>query len=148
MVWEEVRPGVVVGGDDIGAWLNAQYHSWQSLSREQRVRLEELGMRAPLAALETAARLSLEAGTSSGIVAAGASAWEKGMAALRQYKVREGHVRVPRAHQEILRVRRPGDDGLSEEQVRLGVWRSNTRSRRHRLTPDQVQEAQHIGLLD
>jgi len=59
------------------------------------------------------------------------------VAALAQYKERTGTLVVPRSHVEVM------DDGT---QSRLGVWISNTRSRRDKLTPEQLTALQEIGV--
>ncbi|CAL9332424.1 hypothetical protein SUDANB132_00099 [Streptomyces sp. enrichment culture] len=65
------------------------------------------------------------------------SAFERGVAALAQYMAREGSVKVPRAHIERL------EDGT---EVRLGVFLSNTKSRRGKLTTDKLQQLAVLGL--
>lgn len=63
-----------------------------------------------------------------------ATAFRRGVAALAQYIAREGaDVPVPRGHLEPIVV------GGKEEPMehRLGVWLSNTKSRRDKLTQDQ-----------
>lgn len=65
------------------------------------------------------------------------SAFEKGVAALAQYKARTGTVTVPRAHIEQL------EDGT---EVRLGVFLSNSKSRRAKLTADKLQALAALGL--
>ncbi|MER7050044.1 helicase associated domain-containing protein [Streptomyces jumonjinensis] len=65
------------------------------------------------------------------------SAFEKGVAALAQYKARTGSVKVPRAHVEVL------PDG---SEVKLGVFLSNNRSRRAKLTSDKLQALAGLGL--
>ncbi|MFF2852949.1 helicase associated domain-containing protein [Streptomyces sp. NPDC058001] len=64
------------------------------------------------------------------------SAFEKGVAAL-QYKARTESVTVPRAHVEAL-------PDVSE--VKLGVFLSNNRSRRGKLTADKLQALAALGL--
>lgn len=59
------------------------------------------------------------------------------MAALRQYAEREQRVIVPRGHVETL------EDGV---EVKLGVWLSNTKSRRDRLDQDQLAVLAELGL--
>lgn len=142
----DLQPGLMVGGEDVGAWIAEQRLSWQSLSAAQRGRLCVLGIRVPAGELETATHRPDPGTAGAAVVPATATTWERAMAALHQYQAREGHVKVPRTHRETIRVAH-GDDDVREEQVRLGVWRSNTRTRRDRLTPDQRQEAQHLGLL-
>ena len=129
----ELQPGVSAGGDDVGSWLAEQPANWHTLQPGQRKRLSDIGVRpAPKAQLTGPA------------VAAGASRWEINLAAARQYKAREGHLRVPRSHTETVT-----DTEGSEHRIRLGVFRSNTRShhKQHKLSPEQVREAQDIGLL-
>ncbi|MER5700195.1 helicase associated domain-containing protein, partial [Streptomyces mirabilis] len=65
------------------------------------------------------------------------SAFERGIAALAQYKTREGTVTVPRGHAETL------PDGT---QVRLGVWTMNQKTRRAKLTAYKLQALAALGL--
>ena len=79
------------------------------------------------------------------------SAFQRGVAALAQYRAREGHVKVPRQHTEILYPAGPGGqavEGDGEVQVRLGVWLSNVKSpaRRAKLTADQLAILAGLGL--
>lgn len=146
---EDLLPGVVVDGDDIGAWLLEQRTSWKALSVAQRGRLEALGMPAPEDAPgggEGAAE-GTAAGGGMVMVPASASTWERGIAALRQYQAREGHVRVPRRHVEMILVDEGSGGGVVQTPHRLGVFRSNTRSRREGLSAKQRHEAEQLGLL-
>lgn len=68
------------------------------------------------------------------------AAFERGVAALAQYKTREGHLKVPRAHTEHVVV----DD--QEHAVKLGVFLSNSKSRRGKLTADALQQLTDLGL--
>ncbi|MEU7318423.1 Helicase associated domain protein [Streptomyces sp. NPDC007083] len=129
----ELRPGVSVGGDDIGAWLAEQSAAWHNLRQPQQERLAALGIQPAVG------------GQPSGpAVPAAASRWEINLAAARQFKAREGHLRVPRPHIEAVT-----DTQGRRHRIRLGVFRSNTRSRhkQHKLTADQVREAHETGLL-
>ncbi|MEV5456007.1 helicase associated domain-containing protein [Streptomyces sp. NPDC052535] len=65
------------------------------------------------------------------------AAFERGVAALAQYKARTGSLTISRSHTE-----RP-DDGT---EVRLGVFLSNTKSRRASLTPDKLAALAALGL--
>jgi hypothetical protein len=58
-------------------------------------------------------------------------AFERGVAALAQYKTRTGSVTVPRGHVETL------PDG---SEVRLGVFLSNSKTRRAKLTADKRRD--------
>ncbi|AJC61945.1 helicase associated domain-containing protein [Streptomyces sp. 769] len=70
------------------------------------------------------------------------TAFERGIAALAQYTTREGHAKVPRKHEENLHPAGGGDPVM----VRLGVWLSNTKSRRTKLTSEQVTTLAGPGL--
>ncbi|WP_434090924.1 helicase associated domain-containing protein [Streptomyces asoensis] len=117
----EVLPGFTVHGMDIGKWLARQRKPevWQALHNGQRERLERLGITPLVEEPETPVK------PSTALV----SAFERGVAALAQYKTREGHVTVPRGHVERL------DDGT---EVKLGVFLSNTKTRRAKLTTDKL----------
>ncbi|MEW5656837.1 helicase associated domain-containing protein, partial [Streptomyces cinereoruber] len=65
------------------------------------------------------------------------SAFERGVAALAQYKARTGSVTVPRGHVEQL------EGGV---EVRLGVWVMNQKSRRAKLTADKLTTLAGLGL--
>ncbi|MGW6792436.1 Helicase associated domain protein [Streptomyces chartreusis] len=126
----EVLPDLTVHGMDIGKWLARQRtpELWQALTDGQRERLEQLGITPsapePEAVTEKPSTASL-------------STFEKGIAALAQYKAREGSVTVPRAHTERL------EDGT---EVRLGVWIMNQKSRRAKLAPDRLAALASLGI--
>ncbi|MDW8810242.1 Helicase associated domain protein [Streptomyces scabiei] len=130
----DVLPGVTVHGMDVGKWLakHRMPKVWQVLSDGQRERLEQLGIVPVAPEPETPAKAPA---TASG-------AFEKGVAALAQYKAREGSVKVPRAHEEIVVI-----DG-QEHVVKLGVWRSNMRSRRDSLPDARRQLLADLGLFE
>ncbi|GAB2628314.1 DEAD/DEAH box helicase [Streptomyces capparidis] len=149
----EVLPGVTVGGIDVGRWLERQRQPtvWAKLQPGQRQRLETLGIQpAP----------GQGPGDAGGGAAAsgrkgrgnGADAFQRGVEALRRFREREGHVRVPRGHVETWTADGDGGGdgggGGQEVAVRLGVWRSNMRTRRERLTPEQFHLLDELGLFD
>ncbi|MFD4263304.1 Helicase associated domain protein [Streptomyces sp. NPDC058534] len=125
----EVLPGFTVHGMDIGKWLTRQQKPavWQALTVGQRERLEQLGITPPAPEPEAPAKPSTTP----------VGAFEKGVAALAQYKARTGSVTVPRAHVERL-------EGGTE--VRLGVFLSNSKSRRAKLTVDKLAALAVLGL--
>ncbi|MFF4732929.1 Helicase associated domain protein [Streptomyces mirabilis] len=125
----EVLPGFTIHGMDIGKWLAKQRKPevWAALAEEQRERLQQLGIVPPAQEPEAPAEPST----------APVSAFERGVAALAQYKAREGSVTVPRSHVERL------EDGT---QVRLGVWITNTKTRRAKLTNDKLTALANLGL--
>jgi superfamily II DNA or RNA helicase len=125
----EVLPGVTVHGMDIGKWLARQRTPkvWQALTDGQRERLEQLGITPPAPEPEAPAKPSTTP----------MSTFERGVAALTQYKAREGSVKVPRAHVERL------EDGT---EVKLGVWITNAKTRRAKLTADKLAALATLGL--
>ncbi|MFF4291512.1 Helicase associated domain protein [Streptomyces sp. NPDC001633] len=137
----EVLPGFTVHGMDIGKWLAQQRRPevWAALLQGQRERLEAIGVTPlPVTVLpEVPARAPAEPGMPTGSSTAPVSAFEKGVAALAQYKTRTGSVKVPRAHVEAL------PDG---SEVKLGVFLSNTKSRRAKLTVDKLAVLASLGL--
>jgi hypothetical protein len=131
-----VEPGTVVHGMDVGRWLATQRQDWTVLSDGQRDRLTALGVKP--------AERPVPAQGGAGGAAAGkrpsggrSAAFERGVAALAQYKARTGSLTVSRGHTERL------EDGT---EVRLGVFLSNTKSRRASLTPDKLAALADLGL--
>ena len=125
----DVLPGVTIHGQDVGRWINKQRQqaTWTTLSAGQRERLKQLGITPH--ALETQA--SAKPSTTSVRV------FERGVAALAQYKTRTGSVTVPRGHAETL------PDG---SEVKLGVWIMNQKGRRSKLTADKLAALAALGL--
>ncbi|WP_420710843.1 helicase associated domain-containing protein [Streptomyces sp. MUSC 125] len=89
-----VEPGVTVHGMDIGKWLARQRKPavWAALSDGQRARLEAIGVIPHSPGLEASVKPST----------APVGAFERGVAALAQYKARTGSLTVPRGHVERL----------------------------------------------
>ncbi|MGW6966394.1 helicase associated domain-containing protein [Streptomyces zaomyceticus] len=132
-----VEPGVTVHGMDIGKWLAKQRQPevWAALTDAQRGRLEAIGVIPHTPALEPE-------GPAVSVTAAEPSTtpmapFERGVAALAQYKNRTGSVTVPRGHVERL------DDGT---EVKLGVWIMNQKTRRAKLTTDKLTALAALGL--
>ncbi|MFD3504451.1 Helicase associated domain protein [Streptomyces sp. NPDC058678] len=125
----EVLPGFTVHAMDVGKWLARQRKPevWQALHDGQRERLEQLGIKPLAPEPEEPAKPST---TPMG-------AFERGVAALAQYKTREGSMTVPRGHVETL------PDGT---EVKLGVWIMNLKTRRAKLGDDKLQQLADIGL--
>ncbi|WP_327411372.1 Helicase associated domain protein (plasmid) [Streptomyces sp. NBC_01281] len=127
----DVLPGVTVHGMDVGKWLSKQRTSavWQALSEGQRERLEQLGITPPAPAPPPEVPKTP--------ATAPVNAFEKGVAALAQYKARTGSLVVPRGHVEAL------PDGT---EVKLGVFLSNSKTRRAKLTADKLATLADLGL--
>ncbi|MBK3586639.1 helicase associated domain-containing protein [Streptomyces sp. MBT57] len=128
----EVLPGFTVHGMDVGKWLakQRQHAVWEGLMEEQRELLESVGV----------VPLPPERAEPAKAPKAAVSAFEKGVAALEQYKAREGSLSVPRGHEERIVV------GGQEHVVRLGVFLSNSKSRRAKLTADKLAALAGLGL--
>ncbi|MER5811401.1 Helicase associated domain protein [Streptomyces sp. NPDC002033] len=139
-VLPHIAPGVLWDGDDIGRWLQQQKQpaTWARLLPEQQERLTALGVQPDQTPLPA---------PSAGRGAKGPSkaqqAFQRGLAALTQWVEREGaHRPVPRAHGEEIAV-----EGEAEPVVvKLGVWVSNTKTRRDKLTTDQHAALKELGV--
>ncbi|MFD8174863.1 Helicase associated domain protein [Streptomyces sp. NPDC059709] len=130
----DIQPGVLFEGDDLGRWLQRQANSWTELSEEQQQRLSALGVKpaerpAPAPATKCAGKTS--------------AAFQRGVQALAQWVEREGADRpVPRGASEEIAV-----DGEAEPvTVKLGVWVSNTRARRDKLSAEQLAALAALGV--
>ncbi|WCD91039.1 hypothetical protein KPP03845_107468 [Streptomyces xanthophaeus] len=139
-VLPDIAPGVLMEGDDLGRWLERQRQPtvWAQLLPEQQERLTKLGVQpneAPTAA------------PAAGRAAKGPSkaqqAFQRGLAALTQWVEREGaHRPVPRGHGEEITV----EGEMEPVIVKLGVWVSNTKTRRNTLTTDQLAALAAVGV--
>ncbi|MEU8718365.1 Helicase associated domain protein [Streptomyces sp. NPDC048663] len=136
----EIQPGVLMDGDDIGRWLERQKQpgTWAQLSTEQQERLSRLGVTPAEAPSPAPATVGATKGSGKA-----QQAFQRGLAALAQWVEREGaHRPVPRGHSEEIAV-----DGEAEPAaVKLGVWVSNTKSRRDKLTQDQLDALRELGI--
>ncbi|MFC9829881.1 Helicase associated domain protein [Streptomyces albogriseolus] len=141
-----IAPGVLMDGDDIGRWLKRQKQpgTWKLLSAEQQERLTVLGIK-PLEAQSPAPAGVAPAGAGGTAVKGtgkAQQAFQRGLAALTQWVEREGNRPVPRGHTEQITV-----DGEAEPvTVKLGVWVSNTKTRRHKLTQEQLTSLHKLGM--
>ncbi|MFJ7898841.1 DEAD/DEAH box helicase [Streptomyces anthocyanicus] len=133
----DIAPGVLMDGDDIGRWLQRQRRDWRLLTTEQQDRLSELGVQP---AQEPPPAPTIK-GAAKGSKAQ--QAFQRGLAALTQWVEREGsHRPVPRGHTEEIVI----DGGAEPVTVKLGVWVSNTKSRRDKLTQDQLDALRKLGI--
>ncbi len=53
---------------------------------------------------------------------------------------------MPRGHSEEITIDGEGGGEAEPAVVKLGVWVSNTKSRRSKLTPDQRQQLAELGI--
>lgn len=130
-VLPDIAPGVLMDGDDLGRWIQRQQKpgTWKLLSTEQQERLTRLGIEP----LETPSPAPAAKGVTKGPNKA-PQAFQRGLTALAQWIAREGQRPVPRSHAEEITA-----DGETEPVVvKLGVWVSNTKSRRDKLDQEQL----------
>lgn len=149
----DVPPGVRVHGIDVGTWLTRQTSAagWAQLAAGQRQLLVELGVPAPAVPALEAGPGAVVGGEAPVAVRGleGLDAFGRGLAAARQYLAREGHLSVPRKHEEVLH---PADEsgapvpGGAPAVVRLGVFLSNSRSRRAKLSEERRTALAGLGL--
>jgi hypothetical protein len=99
------------GTFNLGRWVSRQRIKNDSLSVERRRRLESLRF----------------------VWDAAEFAWEKALAALKQFKAREKHCRVPRLHEEGA--------------FKLGTWVVNQRNRRGALSEERRRKLDSIGFV-
>lgn len=109
-------------------WLESQRARSDRLHPEQRSLLAELGL---VELPDTSASPVAE-----GRLPARERAFQRGLAAARAFRAREGHLDVPQRHIEKIE----GDP------VRLGQWLSNLRRRRSGLSPQRQAALAELGL--
>ncbi|MFB7225849.1 helicase associated domain-containing protein, partial [Streptomyces sp. NPDC056227] len=112
-------------------WLARQVRDWARLNEEQQHRLGETGVKPAVRAQKASARSGPKTGATKG-----SDAFTRGVAALAQYIQREGRTVVGRNHMEEL------PDGTF---LRLGVFLSNQKSRRDRLSEQQLAALAELG---
>ncbi|MFH9959697.1 Helicase associated domain protein [Streptomyces roseolus] len=146
----DIAPGVVFDGDDIGTWRWRQQEAgtWAQLLPEQRERLTKLGIKGaalPVAAAAPAEPRPAPAAVLKGPKKAGSkaeAAFQRGLAALTQWVEKEGQRSVPRG--AIVEITADGE--TEPVPVKLGVWLSNTKSRREKLTVEQRAALGALGM--
>ncbi|MFB8016900.1 helicase associated domain-containing protein, partial [Streptomyces rochei] len=136
-----IAPGITYDGDDIGTWRWQQQKAGvqAQLMPEQRERLAALGIPVtePAPPAPAATRTTRKPGPSKA-----QAAFQRGLAALTEWKEQEGDRPVPRGAVVEVAV-----DGEAEPVlVKLGVWISNTKSRKDRLDTDQLATLAKLGM--
>ncbi|MFI8516032.1 Helicase associated domain protein [Streptomyces sp. NPDC085460] len=149
-VLPHIAPGVVFDGDDIGTWRWRQQEpgTWAQLMPEQRERLTKLGVRGAALPVAAASRAELRPALAAALKgpkkpgSKAEAAFQRGLTALAQWVEKEGQRAVPRGAVVEIEV-----DGEAEPvPVKLGVWLSNTKSRRDRLTTEQRAALAALGM--
>ncbi|MFE5896126.1 Helicase associated domain protein [Streptomyces sp. NPDC056488] len=133
----DIAPGVLFEGDDIGRWLQRQKNpgTWAQLSSEQQERLTTLGVQPDQAPAPAPAASRGAKGPSKA-----QQAFQRGLAALAQYVAREGGTSVKRGHREVIVI----DD--QEHDLALGIWYSNQKQRRDKLSAEQLAALAELGV--
>ncbi|GAB1333400.1 hypothetical protein ACE1SV_77390 [Streptomyces sennicomposti] len=135
----DIQPGVLFEGDDLGKWLARQREAstWKLLSSEQQERLTVLGVKPLEKPSPTPATARGAKGPSKA-----QQAFQRGLTALAQWVEREGDRPVPRGHSEQITINGDTEPVL----VKLGVWISNTKSRRDKLSAEQLSSLRELGI--
>jgi len=132
----DLPDGHLVLGEDVGRWARAQQAGWADLSGEQQEMVGWLGITAPPEPVP--ATPALEAAPAARGGRGRAVPFETGLLAAAAYHQREGSIAaVPRAYEVEL------PDGAT---VRLGTWIMNQRTRAKRLTPEQRDSLDALGM--
>ncbi|MGC9442872.1 helicase associated domain-containing protein [Streptomyces sp. WG5] len=127
---------MTIDGDDIGHWLQRQRRGWRLLSTEQQAGLSGIGVKPAQTPLPASAARGAAKGSKA------QQAFHRGLAALAQWIEREGQRTVPRG--AVVEI--PTEGEAAPTPVRLGVWLSNTRARRDRLTAEQLNALRKLGV--
>ncbi|MYW10271.1 helicase [Streptomyces sp. SID2563] len=145
-----IAPGITFEGDDIGTWRWRQQEpgTWAQLMSEQRERLTALGVRDATLPVTAATPAALRPGLAAALKgpkkpgSKAEAAFQRGLTALEQWVEREGTGRpVPRGAVVDVVV----DDETVP--VRLGVWLSNAKARRDKLTVEQLAALAALGMV-
>ncbi|MEU8894199.1 Helicase associated domain protein [Streptomyces sp. NPDC048442] len=126
---------LVVQGEDLGAWVQSCRYGWEQLAYVQQYLLEHaLG-------LEPAEEERPVKRTQD-------DKWATNLRAAQAFHAREGHLNVPRKHEEHLEA----DDGPgsaragTESTAKLGLWVANVRKRADKLSPERRAALDEIGM--
>ncbi|MFI9809961.1 helicase associated domain-containing protein [Streptomyces sp. NPDC052301] len=60
--------------------------------------------------------------------------------------MRQGHLRAPRKHTETVIIGDGDGEDSEEQELKLGAWISNRRSRAAPLTPERIEQPAAIGM--
>ncbi|WJY35788.1 Helicase associated domain protein [Streptomyces sp. P9-2B-2] len=126
---------VVRQGEDLGRWVTSVRLGWDKLTGVQQWMCEQvLGIEPATEDEKPKPRTSQ------------ADKWAANLAAARQFFEREGHLQVPRKHIESVVVDRVGGDDQEQQDIRLGAFVSNQRSRAASLSPERVEQLSEVGM--
>ncbi|MFD3481476.1 helicase associated domain-containing protein, partial [Streptomyces sp. NPDC058695] len=131
---------LVVQGEDLGVWVQAQRLGWDKLGVAQQWLLESvLGIE--------------EAGEDERPVRRTRDdKWMLNLVAARRFHAREGHLNVPRKHTELVWVDEAGRGAMGAAlegdgvPVALGMFLANTRRRADKLTKQRRADLDQLGM--
>ncbi|MGW0886340.1 helicase associated domain-containing protein [Streptomyces sp. NPDC002671] len=126
-----LEPGDVVHqGEDLGRWVKLARLGWDKLTTVQQWLCGQVLGIEPAAEDEKPPARRTQA-----------DKWAMNYGAAKQFYEREGHVQVPRKH-----VERIVGEGQEEQELKLGTWIGNQRSRAATLAPERVELLSTIGM--
>lgn len=132
---------VVVQGEDLGRWVQAQRYGFETLQPAQQWLLGHVLGLEPVGEDERPVKRTQD------------DKWMLNLAAARQYRSREGHLNVPRKHVEELPAEDAGPAASGRETtpegtvpVALGMWVANVRRRATKLTAERRGDLDQLGM--
>ncbi|MYV56701.1 DEAD/DEAH box helicase [Streptomyces sp. SID3212] len=117
--------------EDLGRWVTSVRLGWDQLTTVQQWMCEQVLGIEPASEDEKPQPRRTQA-----------DKWATHYQAAKQYYERERHLQVPRKHVERITV---GED-QEEQELRLGSWISNQRSRAATLTPERMEQLSAIAM--
>lgn len=125
------KPGDVVHqGEDLGRWVRTVRLGWDQLTGVQQWMCAQVLGITPATEDEKPKPRRTQA-----------DKWAMNYEAARQFYEREGHLQVPRKH-----VERIVSEDQKQQELRLGAWVGNQRSRAATLTPERMGQLSKIGM--
>lgn len=131
---------LIVQGEDLGAWVQAQRLGWDKLGPAQQWLLESVLGIEEAAENERPVRRTQD------------DKWALNLAAARHFHAREGHLQVPRKHTELVPLAEAGRSAVGAERdtdgvpVALGMWLANVRRRADKLTEQRRDDLDSLGM--
>ncbi|MFI1004973.1 Helicase associated domain protein [Streptomyces galbus] len=126
---------VVRQGEDLGRWVQSVRLGWDQLTIVQQWLCEQVLGIEPASEEEKPKPRRTQA-----------DKWAMHYAAAKQYYEREGHLRVPRKHIERIAVGDGDGEDQEEQELRLGAWVSNQRTRAATLTQERTELLSAISM--
>ncbi|MFI5808683.1 Helicase associated domain protein [Streptomyces sp. NPDC051561] len=129
---------LVVQGEDLGKWVQTCRYGWDELAYAQQYLLENaLGLE-PAGEGERPVKRTQD------------DKWMLNLRAAQAFHAREGHLRVPRTHEEQLE---SGEEAGGTQEaaegsgsIKLGMWIANVRKRADKLSPERRAALDGIGM--